>query len=248
LHDADEGRRLPVAHLLIANRVLAPLFLRHIDNRKPLVIHLPLEPPRQNAIHIFDHAMIFLRTGDQIEVRHVVEQLRAARLRHAPEKPIDNVRLRPPVPADLPHLTERLLLRLVTHRARVDQNDIRLVLARRQRIARAFEEHARDLVRVALIHLAAISPNVNVEHELPHSRRSTPAGNIESPLPSEREFCVATVSNRRSPTEVGNFRHKLDTLFAQDGLPFVMPLTPRDPLMAARSLSHDRRGVKHWSK
>ena len=107
--------------------------------------------------------MEFLRADDEVDVPQVARQLRAAALRHAAEQAENHLRLVLAEPAEHPHFAERLLLRHVAHRAGIEQHHIGLRLARRPFVATR-QEVAQHLLGVALIHLAAISFDVDLRH------------------------------------------------------------------------------------
>jgi hypothetical protein len=115
--------------------------------------------------------MKFLGANHKIEVRDLFQQLRPPRLRHAAEKPKNGSRLPLRHAAEHSHLAERLLLGHVTHAAGIEQNNIGLRLATDPLVA-AGNERMRDLLGVALVHLAAIS----LDEEFRHGSRTIHRG------------------------------------------------------------------------
>src|SRR6478672_8110904 len=107
--------------------------------------------------------MKFLGANHKIEVRDLFQQLRPPRLRHAAEKPKNGSRLPLRHAAEHSHLAKRLLLGHVTHAAGIEQNNIGLRLATDPLVA-ARNERMRDLLRVALVHLAAVGLNEKFRH------------------------------------------------------------------------------------
>src|SRR6266480_5136068 len=107
--------------------------------------------------------MKFLGANHKIEMWDFFQQLRPTRLRHAAEKPKDG--FRPPLPhaAEHSHLAKRLLLGHVAHAAGIEQNNIGLRLATDPLVA-ARNERVRDLLRVALVHLATVGLNEEFRH------------------------------------------------------------------------------------
>src|SRR6266550_1009083 len=107
--------------------------------------------------------MKFLGANHKIELRYLFQQLLPPRLRHAAEKPKNG--FRPPLPhaAEHSHLAKRLLLGHVAHAAGIEQNDIGLRLATDPLVA-AGNERMRDLLGVALVHLAAVGLDEKFRH------------------------------------------------------------------------------------
>ena len=110
------------------------------------IVHAGFEPALEDGVHVFENLVVFLRADDHIEAGHGFEKLLAARLGHAAHEAIDDVF---PVAARVhhgAHFAERLLLRLVAHRAGVDEDGVGLVFVGRDRVA-ALAEHAQRLAR-----------------------------------------------------------------------------------------------------
>src|SRR6266513_3895802 len=107
--------------------------------------------------------MKFLGANHKIEVRDLFQQLLPPRLRHAAEKPKNG--FRPPLPhaAEHSHLAKRLLLGHVAHAAGIEQNNIGLRLATDALVA-AGDERMRDLLGIALVHLATVGLNEKFWH------------------------------------------------------------------------------------
>ncbi len=175
LHDGDEGRGVACLWQVVADGVLGILFLCDVANgftshRKSGIVHARLHAAFQNFIHILENLVIFLSSDNDIQMRDAVEKLLPARLRHAAHEAINDMRALPPLLAENAHFPKRLLLRLIPYGAGVDQDRVRIEFGRRERVA-AFGEHARHLLGVALIHLAAVGFEINSGH---FPRRLTP--------------------------------------------------------------------------
>src|SRR5256714_5646143 len=107
--------------------------------------------------------MKFLGANDKIEMWDFFQQLRPPRLRHAAEKAKDGFRPALRHAAEHSHLAKRLLLGHVAHAAGIEENDIGLRLATDPLVA-AGNERMRNLLRVALVHLAAVGLNEEFRH------------------------------------------------------------------------------------
>src|SRR4029077_9820744 len=107
--------------------------------------------------------MEFLGANHKIEVRDLFQQLRPPRLRHAAEKSKNGFRPALRHAAEHSHLAKRLLLGHVAHAAGIEQNDIGLRLATDLLVA-AGNERMRDLLRVALVHLATVGLDEKFRH------------------------------------------------------------------------------------
>ena len=95
------------------------------------IVHAGFEALLEDGVHIFENLVVFLRADDHVEAGHGLEKLLAAGLRHAAHEAIDDVF---PVASGMhhaAHFPERLLLRLVAHRAGVDEDGVGLVFVRR---------------------------------------------------------------------------------------------------------------------
>ena len=179
LHDRDKSRRLPGRQLLIANGRLRTGFLLDINDGKSQIIHRAIGVgaarrsryhsflPHQ-LIHVVGHAVKLLRANDKIDVRQIFQQRRAARLGHAAEEPEHHVRPFFRQPPEHAHLAKRFLVSHVSHAARVQQHDVGFRLVP-DPLVTARHERMRDLFRVALVHLAAIS----LDEEFRHGRTKT---------------------------------------------------------------------------
>src|SRR6202521_3505333 len=109
----------------------------------------------EKLFHGVGYTMKFLGPDDEIHMRHSRKKRVALRLGHAAEKTEDDLG---PALRDLPqhsHFAERLLIRHVANAACVQQNDVRVDLARRAFIAPR-QERVRNLFGIALVHLAAV--------------------------------------------------------------------------------------------
>ena len=169
LHDGDEGRGVARLGHVVADRVLGIRFLRDVADgcaaeRKCRIVHARLHAAFQDAVHVFKDLVVFLRADDDIEVRDALEKLLPAGLRHAAHEAIDHVRPLLPLGAHDAHFPQGLLLRLVAHRAGVDQDRVGILFRRRQGVA-ALGEHPRHLLGVALVHLAAVGLEINFRHQ-----------------------------------------------------------------------------------
>ena len=65
--------------------------------------------------------------------------------------------------AQHPHFPDRLLFGHVPDAARVEEDDVCIRLVRSHPVS-ALAEHLRDLLRVALVHLAAVGFDVDAWH------------------------------------------------------------------------------------
>ena len=177
LHDGDEGGGVARLGHVVADRVLGIRFLRDVADgtpaqRKRRIVHPRLHAAFQDAVHVFENLVVFLRADDEIEVRDALEKLLPAGLRHAAHEAIDHVRALLPLRTHDAHFPERLLLRLVAHRAGIDQDRVGVLFRRRQGVA-ALGEHPRHLLGVALVHLAAAGLEINFRHQ--RGNKITPA-------------------------------------------------------------------------
>ena len=104
------------------------------------------------GVHVVGHAMKLLRADDKVGVRGVAQEVRAARLRHAAEEAIHDLRPVAVARGHEAHLAERLLLGEIAHRASVDQHHIgdlrvgRHLVAAGQEIARATCSESRSFI------------------------------------------------------------------------------------------------------
>ena len=154
---------------MIPDRILGIRFLldvtdRRSAQRKSWIIHPRLQAFAKYPIHIFKNLVVFLCADHHIKVRDTLEQLLSARLRHTTHEAVDHVGALLPLLTHDPHFPQRLLLRLITHGAGVDQHRVRILLGLRQRVA-ALGEHPRHLLGVALVHLATVGLEINFRHQ-----------------------------------------------------------------------------------
>ena len=169
LHDRDECRRLAHLGQVVANRVLRAFFFGDVTDRAACqreggIVHPRLQALFQDGVHVLENAVIFLRADDQVQMRQFRKQLLAAGLGHAAHEAIDDMRTPAVFGPQHAHFSEGFLLRLIAHRAGVDQNGVGLGLVGGHRVT-AFDEHPHDLFGVALIHLAAVGSDVDLGHE-----------------------------------------------------------------------------------
>jgi hypothetical protein len=112
---------------------------------------------------MIDDPVVLLRPGDEIEMGDFFEKLIAAALRHASHHAVDDIGILFPVLPEVTHVTESLLLCLVTHGAGIHENDIRVIGLRRDREA-TLDEHLGDLLGVAFVHLASKGSEEDFRH------------------------------------------------------------------------------------
>src|SRR2546421_1017677 len=124
--------------------------------------------------------MKFLRANDEVHVRHPVDQLLSAALRHATQETKDHIR---PTASGLRdqvlHFVQRLLLRHVAHAARIQQNYIGDMFRRCEGIALG-HELGGDGLAVALVHLATVGFDIDTRHDLKRGEITLPARGLES--------------------------------------------------------------------
>ena len=166
LHDRDEraGRRRG----MVADGFLRAGLLAGVRNGKPRVVHRGgvRHLPVQERVHVVGDAVELLRSRHQVEMGQFGEKRGTAALRHATEKPEDGVRAALLQAAQGAHFADGLLLGHVADAARVQEDDIRVFGVAGHLVA-ARDEHLRDLLRVALVHLAS----VGLEKYLGHRKR-----------------------------------------------------------------------------
>jgi len=166
LHDADVGGdgflAIPVQEVLL-NRGLAARFILDIDDFVALA--------REDVVEVIDCPVEFLRADNQIDVGQAVDQFPAAALGHATEEAKDHVR---PAAAhlrrDIFHFAKGLLFGGVAHAARIEPDDFRSRLGSGESVALG-DELSGDLFRVALIHLATVSFDIDTRHRAKRSRK-----------------------------------------------------------------------------
>jgi hypothetical protein len=101
------------------------------------------------------------------------EEVGAAVLRHASQDAEHEVGFAPLARGRVPGLADGLLLGGVAHAARVEQEDVAVVLARDDPVS-AGAKHRRDGLAVALVHLAPVSLDVDPVHRREGLRNSVP--------------------------------------------------------------------------
>src|SRR5260370_14567800 len=101
LHDRDKSARLPRGKRLLANCLLRAGLLGDINDRESRIVHRAIRQrdwqlrpgilSHDDFFDIIGHAMEFLRSDHKIDMRQILQQRLAARLRHAAEETEDNV-------------------------------------------------------------------------------------------------------------------------------------------------------------
>ena len=117
-------------------------------------------------LNIIGHAVKFLGADNKIDMRQIFQERRPASLCHAAEEPEDDVRLFASNLGHHAHFSDRFLVGHIAHAAGVEQNDVGLRLVVRLLVA-SLDQRMRDLLRVALIHLAAIGFDEEFRHQRP---------------------------------------------------------------------------------
>jgi endonuclease/exonuclease/phosphatase family metal-dependent hydrolase len=107
--------------------------------------------------------MKFLRANHQIDMRQIFQQRLAPRLSHTAEETEKHVRALFRQSAEHSHFAKRFLVGHVAHTARVQQHDISFRFVRNA-IVTACDERMGYLLRVALVHLAAVRLNEKFRH------------------------------------------------------------------------------------
>src|SRR5690606_18306043 len=107
----------------------------------------------------FGEATVAVRPHDQVHVRRLVEQRLAHPLRHAPGHPDHEPGALPLQPVELRDPAQHALLRMVTDRAGVDQDDVRL-LRRIDELVPARREDPLHELAVRNVHLAPVRLDV----------------------------------------------------------------------------------------
>src|SRR5438093_6274695 len=108
--------------------------------------------------------MEFLCSDDKIDMRQILEERFAARLSHATKETEHHVR---PLFSQSPqhsHFPQRLLVSHIAHATRVQEYDVSFCFVRDALVA-ARDERMRDLLRITLVHLAAVSLDEKFRHE-----------------------------------------------------------------------------------
>jgi len=89
----------------------------------------------------------------------------AAALRHASHEPQDDIgTIGPNIRGDSRHFAERLLFSHITDTARIEKDNVRGGFGGGEPVAFG-DELSRDLLGVALVHLATVGFDVNARHE-----------------------------------------------------------------------------------
>jgi len=148
---------------MVADRVLRAVLLRDIDDPFGPLFGT-LAALAEKVVDIAACLVELLRADDQIDVGQVVEDRRASALGHATEKADHLVLGLVLATSERLHLADGFLLGHVAHRAGVEQDNVRTLFVFDQVIA-APGEVARDLFRVADVHLAAIGFDKDGRHE-----------------------------------------------------------------------------------
>ena len=171
LHDGDEsaGRDGDV----VADGFLRAGFLVGVDDGKAEVIHggVVRHFAAEDGVDMVGDFVEFLGADDEVEVGDFGKQGGAAALRHAAEEAVDGVRALFLQASEKTHFAQRLLLGHIAHAAGVEQHDVGLVGVGGHFVA-AGHQHLRDLLRVALVHLAS----VGFEEDLGHGTVNIGAG------------------------------------------------------------------------
>ena len=166
LHDGDKGAGRDGG--VVADGFLRTGFLRGVDHGKTEVVHRGVMGhfAAQDGVHMVGDLVEFLRADDQVEVGNVGKEGGAAALGHAAEQSVDRVRALFPEASEQAHFAEGLLFRHIAHAAGIEQDNVGFVGLCGHFIAPG-DQHLRDLLRVALVHLAS----VGLEKHLGHSGR-----------------------------------------------------------------------------
>src|SRR5665213_644696 len=161
LHDADEGGDwrnglLRQRQVLFDGR-LAAGFGPHLDNFFTFAL--------ENFVEVLGGAMKFLGADDETHFRQLIEQLLSATLRHAThEAQHDGRAMLADFGGDVLHFADGLLFGHVAHAASVEKNDICGGFGWGQSVAFG-GQLGGDGFRVALVHLATVSFDVNTGHD-----------------------------------------------------------------------------------
>ena len=143
---------------MIPDGVLEPLFvLGRTDMGTPaqrLSEILPQTAAQQAIADAID-ILVLASARDYIDARHLAEDARPAALTHAPHESIHHPGFCRRSGTENTHLAKSFQLGFFTHGTGVDQDDIGLGFIGRQLVA-SRQEHAGDLLRVSLVHLASV--------------------------------------------------------------------------------------------
>ena len=141
---------------MLANGCLAAVF--------PGDIHDLVSAALEDVLQVTCGAMELLRSDNQIHVRQAVDQFLPPALRHAAHEAEDDVGAMPAGFGDqVFHLTQGLLFGQVPDAAGIEQDHIGGGLRRSEGIAFGYKLSG-DCFAVALVHLAAISFDINAGH------------------------------------------------------------------------------------
>ena len=177
-----EGGDLPAAENVVPDRALGIFFFFDVHDGKPDIVKACGQFPFYRLFDVICDAMKFLGSDDQIQVRYFVQKGRSAALRHATQKTVYDRAIAGEC-AQHPHFSQGLLLGQVADAARIQQDNVRLVLFERNGVA-ALDEHLSHLFGIALVHLASVSLEVNPGHGLGESELKK--GTILTTLSRER--------------------------------------------------------------
>ena len=127
------------------------------------VVHTAFLPLPEDAVHMFEHAVVFLGANHQVQAGKLLEQFILPALGHAAHHAVHHVGAVPLLLGEQPHLAQGFLLRLFTDGAGVEQDHVRLVLTVRHGVP-LLDEHAGHLFGVPFVHLAAVGFDVKLGH------------------------------------------------------------------------------------
>ena len=119
-------------------------------------------PVARRAANEVGQAVQRLRAEHDVDVRRALHDRGALLRRDAAAHADDEVGALRLERAHAPQVVEHPLLRLLAHRARVEQDDVRVLGPLGERRAFGGMQHVRHLVRVVLVHLAAERANVEL--------------------------------------------------------------------------------------
>ena len=161
LLDRDESRDLFLLEHVIADGVLRTGFLGDVDDGVADGCAGLLRGAQ--VVEVIGHLVKFLRADNQVDVGQLVEERRAAVLRHAAEDAEDETRVALPLRRDVSGLADGLLLGGIADAAGVEQEHVALGLVCHHAIA-AGTQQCRDGLAVALVHLTTIRFDENSVH------------------------------------------------------------------------------------
>jgi hypothetical protein len=118
----------------------------------------------KNLVEVIGGAMEFLGADDQIDIGQLIDQTLSAALGHATHETQNDIGpVAADVGGDILHFADGFLFRHIAHAASIQQDDIGHRLGRGQGIALG-HELGRDRFRIALIHLATVSLDIDAGH------------------------------------------------------------------------------------